>query len=63
MRGGVRLIWAVSEYVSPHIGLPYERELVGQIRATTSGLPIDEPSFKGGTSLGEIDLSVTAPIL
>jgi outer membrane autotransporter protein len=59
LRGGVRLTHAVTEYVRPYIGLAYEHEFSGTVKSTTYGLPIDEPSVKGGTGIGEIGLSVT----
>jgi outer membrane autotransporter protein len=59
LRGGARLSHAVNEYVGPYLGLAYEHEFAGTVKSTTYGLPIDKPSLKGGTSIGEIGLSVT----
>jgi hypothetical protein len=41
------------------VGLAWEREFGGKVRASTNGLPIAAPSLRGDTGIGEIGLSIT----
>jgi outer membrane autotransporter protein len=58
VRGGARYVHKVNDYISPSIGAAYEHELDGRADASVYGLPIDSPSMKGGTGIGELGLKV-----
>ncbi|GFH63423.1 MAG: outer membrane autotransporter, partial [Candidatus Desulfovibrio kirbyi] len=59
LRLGTRFTYAINEYVSPYIGVGYEREFDGQVNASTYGYDLDAPSLRGDTGLGEIGLTIT----
>ena len=58
LRLGARFSYVINEHVSPYIGAAYEHEFDGRQRATTYGYPIDEPSLRGGTGIGELGLTL-----
>ncbi|MDR1831124.1 MAG: autotransporter outer membrane beta-barrel domain-containing protein, partial [Fusobacteriaceae bacterium] len=57
VRVGARLS-GKGKVVSPYIGAAIEREFDGQAKATAFGLPIDAPSLKGNTGIGELGLTL-----
>jgi outer membrane autotransporter protein len=54
VRLGARLNYLANETISPYIGAAYEHEFDARAEATAYGLPIDAPSPRGGTGVGEI---------
>jgi outer membrane autotransporter protein len=56
---GVRYTHAVNEYFSPYVGVGFEYEFDGRAKATTFGLPIEAPSLRGATGMGEIGFKFT----
>jgi hypothetical protein len=58
IRGGIRVAIQATEFVKPYFGVAYEYEADGQAKATILGAPIEAPTLKGSTGIGEIGLSV-----
>jgi autotransporter-associated beta strand protein len=52
-RGGGRLSFKASDYLEPYFGAAFEYELSGNAKATVNGFPIEAPSMRGGTGIGE----------
>jgi outer membrane autotransporter protein len=57
LRAGGRFIRALTPAVSGFVGLAWEHEFDGKVKATTNGLPIDAPKLKGNS--GMLELGVT----
>ncbi|MDR1314216.1 MAG: autotransporter outer membrane beta-barrel domain-containing protein [Deltaproteobacteria bacterium] len=57
-RAGARLAFAPDGPASPYVGVAYEREFDGKVRASAFGVPIEEPSLRGGTGMGELGVTV-----
>jgi hypothetical protein len=58
VRLGARLSAKVNGYIEPYLGLAWEGEFDGKARASAYGLPIDVPSMKGSTGIGQAGLSI-----
>jgi outer membrane autotransporter protein len=56
LRFGSRLAFAANARVSPYVGGAFEHEFAGKARAFAHGIPIDAPSMRGGTGIGELGL-------
>jgi outer membrane autotransporter protein len=62
LRLGGRFTYAINEYFSPYIGAAWEHEFDGKARASAYGDPLDAPDLKGDTGIGELGLSLRAPL-
>ncbi|MDR1081555.1 MAG: autotransporter outer membrane beta-barrel domain-containing protein [Deltaproteobacteria bacterium] len=57
LRLGGRLTLALGIAASPYIGAAWEREFDGDARASANGYPMEAPSLRGGTGIGEIGVA------
>jgi outer membrane autotransporter protein len=54
---GGRYSWT-AENLKPYVGLAFEHEFDGEVKATINGYNIDSPDLKGDTGIVEIGFSV-----
>lgn len=54
LRAGAKLMHSMSDVVAPYLGLAYDYEFNGVIKASAAGNPVAQPSLKGGTALAEL---------
>jgi outer membrane autotransporter protein len=59
VRLGSRFSHAVNDCITPYIGVAFEREFSGTVRASSYGHSLDAPSLRGNSGLGELGLSLT----
>jgi autotransporter passenger strand-loop-strand repeat protein/autotransporter-associated beta strand protein len=62
LRLGGRIAYVVNEYCSPYLGAAWEHEFEAKARGSAYGDPLDAPSLKGDTGIGELGLSLRAPL-
>ncbi|MDR1312614.1 MAG: S8 family serine peptidase [Deltaproteobacteria bacterium] len=58
LRLGGRFSYAVNDRVSPYFGVGWEHEFDGRVSASSNGYPIDSPSLRGDTGIGELGLAL-----
>jgi outer membrane autotransporter protein len=58
VRLGARISYAANDCASPYAGAAWEREFGGAARAAANGVPIDAPSLRGDTGVGELGLTL-----
>jgi hypothetical protein len=58
VRGGWRLSYKVTDHADFHVGAAYEHEFDGEMSASVHGFPFQKPSFRGGTAIGELGVTV-----
>ncbi|MCL2011061.1 MAG: autotransporter outer membrane beta-barrel domain-containing protein, partial [Synergistaceae bacterium] len=58
LRLGARFSHAMSEQVNAYVGAAYEHEFDGTAAGATYGYPIDAPTMRGGTGIGDIGLNI-----
>jgi len=56
-RNGLRLAYESESGFSPYAGAAFEYEFSGQAEARVQSLELSAPRLRGGTGIGEIDLS------
>ena len=59
VRAGGKLNYEFNSKWQGYLGLSYDYEMHGKMRATTYGMDIDAPSLNGATGIGEIGLTYT----
>ena len=57
-RNGVRLSYAATERLIPHVDAAYEYEFDRKARATANSLPLSASDVGGGTGIGGLGLRV-----
>jgi hypothetical protein len=58
LRGGLRFILNSPEKVKPYVGVAYEHELDGKVKASAYGIGIPEPDSSGGSFVGELGVLI-----
>ena len=58
LRVGGRLTLTAGERARPYLGAAWEREFDGAADASIMGHPIEAPTLKGDTAVGELGLSI-----
>jgi outer membrane autotransporter protein len=59
VRFGGRYTHALDKHLDTYVGLAYEHEFDGKVRAKANGYRIDAPELKGGTGIVEIGVTLT----
>jgi outer membrane autotransporter protein len=62
LRLGGRFTYIINEYCSPYIGAAWEHEFEAKARGTAYGDPLDAPNLRGDTGVGELGISLRAPL-
>ena len=58
-RSGARFNYDVSDCITPYAGAYYDHEFDGKAKATTYGYSLDAPDLQGGTTVGELGITVS----
>ena len=58
-RGGTRFSYSFDGVATPYVGAAYEHEFDGKANASVYGYSMDAPTLEGGTSIGEVGITLT----
>jgi hypothetical protein len=59
LKGGLNFYYTINEFFTPYIGIAYEQEFDGEGGGRICNFDIEAPSLKGGSTIGELDFTIT----